>query len=457
MSLPVKHTGYPETSPSRNRRGKNPNLSDYAENKTAYSEIASTKTPSIIELQNLRMEDGRNYFVDTWPTPHSLTYKQIPDKISSKTFQPSPTPRWEGRKKTTVHVTFVFLKIGEIETIKEHFEADVYLQAKWREPLLDNTKTKVSDFSQFWNPELIIQNIFEDPKQKTWHEVRHTSKGEAYIYEMRRLKGKFYETMELNDFPFDVQGISVVLSSELTKDSVELIEDKEDLSCIYADCFSDSQEWELHDFVDVDPLDISAQYSRARENYPGLIATCCVSRRAGFFAWNVLVIVNLLTIFAFTTFAVSPNLVQNRLQLSFILMLAGISFRFVTNQSIPKISYLTHLDRYVLVSMMFSGFITFWHAILSRFSYSVQVQDKMDFWAFIVFAIGYFFFQLIFICAMLRQRHQKLKDIRTREKKFKAKAHSILGDFWGTFRKEVTGVTAILGLRNKTSVHSRPR
>jgi hypothetical protein len=29
--------------------------------------------------------------------------------------------------------------------------------------------------------------------------------GEAFIYEMRRVKGKFMETMELNDFPFDVQ------------------------------------------------------------------------------------------------------------------------------------------------------------------------------------------------------------------------------------------------------------
>jgi len=52
---------------------------------------------------------------------------------------------------------------------------------------------------------------------------------------------------------------------------------------------------------------------------------------------------NLLSIFAFTTFAVDPTLTQNRLQLSFILTLAGISFRFVTNQNIPKISYLTHL------------------------------------------------------------------------------------------------------------------
>jgi hypothetical protein len=34
-----------------------------------------------------------------------------------------------------------FLKIGEIDTLKENFSADVYIQARWREPLLDKVTT----------------------------------------------------------------------------------------------------------------------------------------------------------------------------------------------------------------------------------------------------------------------------------------------------------------------------
>jgi hypothetical protein len=45
------------------------------------------------------------------------------------------------------------------------------------------------------------------------------------------------------------------------------------------------------------------------------------------------------------TFAVDRALPQNRLQLSFTLVLTGVAFKFVANQSIPKISYLTHLVR----------------------------------------------------------------------------------------------------------------
>lgn len=38
-----------------------------------------------------------------------------------------------------VYIRVVFLKLGEIDTMKENFAADAFIQAKWREPELDNT------------------------------------------------------------------------------------------------------------------------------------------------------------------------------------------------------------------------------------------------------------------------------------------------------------------------------
>ena len=38
----------------------------------------------------------------------------------------------------------VFLKIGEIDTLKEQYEADVMIKAKWREPSLDKNNGNVS-------------------------------------------------------------------------------------------------------------------------------------------------------------------------------------------------------------------------------------------------------------------------------------------------------------------------
>ena len=43
-----------------------------------------------------------------------------------------------------VYVHTVFLKVGEIDTVKETFSADVYIQARWKEPLFDNQSDLVS-------------------------------------------------------------------------------------------------------------------------------------------------------------------------------------------------------------------------------------------------------------------------------------------------------------------------
>ena len=46
---------------------------------------------------------------------------------------------------------------------------------------------------------------------------------------------------------------------------------------------------------------------------------------------------------AFTTFSVTYNLPQNRLQLSFTLLLTAVTFKWVVVRCLPTISYLTTL------------------------------------------------------------------------------------------------------------------
>jgi len=45
--------------------------------------------------------------------------------------------------QVTVYIRVVFLKIGEIDTLKENFMADAFIQARWREPALDGQASQV--------------------------------------------------------------------------------------------------------------------------------------------------------------------------------------------------------------------------------------------------------------------------------------------------------------------------
>ena len=46
--------------------------------------------------------------------------------------------------QVTVYIRVIFLKIGEIDTLKEKYAADVFIQARWREPALDGQTHLVS-------------------------------------------------------------------------------------------------------------------------------------------------------------------------------------------------------------------------------------------------------------------------------------------------------------------------
>ena len=59
---------------------------------------------------------------------------------------------------------------------------------------------------------------------------------------------------------------------------------------------------------------------------------------------------------AFATFSVEKDLPQNRLQLSFTLVLTAVAFKSVVNSSLPRISYLTYMVK--LCFVLFSWLLT---------------------------------------------------------------------------------------------------
>ncbi|CAH8439133.1 unnamed protein product [Dicrocoelium dendriticum] len=123
-------------------------------------------------------------------------------------------------EKVSVEVRVVFLKIGEIDTLKEYYYADAFIQAKWREPKLDGRtvdEPTVTELEQFWNPQIYIDNILSETKETQWLVAQKNEAGEMYLVERRRIKGVFLETLELNDFPLDVQVSEEVCETLYTK------------------------------------------------------------------------------------------------------------------------------------------------------------------------------------------------------------------------------------------------
>ena len=133
----IYHADIAHGSPRKLSKKKYRNLaevSDYASDFTGNS----TKTPSIVGLENLRVLPAENFHVPEF-SPRKLD--NVPKKKPVQVFKPGFSTS-EGRRHTQVLIKVVILKVGEIETIKEYFEADVFIQARWREPVLDNMEVR---------------------------------------------------------------------------------------------------------------------------------------------------------------------------------------------------------------------------------------------------------------------------------------------------------------------------
>ncbi|XP_067667672.1 cys-loop ligand-gated ion channel-like [Haliotis asinina] len=317
-----------------------------------------------------------------------------------------------------VSLKIVFLKISNIDTIKEEYLADIFLSARWREPALDNInkKTKKIDWESYFDPKLNIQNNIGELKQTTWRELQTESGGETYVMERRRIKGKFFEKLELEDFPFDIQDLSILITSESPPTDVELVELNSTVSHVNVDSFVDQQEWGLYDFVVGEKRLMPNEYSSIKYKRPGFIFRCCAVRKVGYFTWNIMLVITMISSLSFAAFSVDRELPQRRIQLSLTLILTMVTFKFVASQSVPKLSYLTYLDRYILLSMSFLFLVCCWHAVVALYKSDDDTAGMMDYCAFFTFLGLYLFGQLTFVVivgskfAFKRRQKERLEE-----------------------------------------------
>ncbi|CAF1489915.1 unnamed protein product [Rotaria sordida] len=303
-----------------------------------------------------------------------------------------------------VYVRLVFLRIGEIDTLNERYQAQASIEARWpvelnklslhlsnddQKRLSDGKSISLQNYAQSnWHPQLYIENTFGELKEQ----IRYTAKkskedNQIYICEHRDIKGLFWEKLELHHFPSDVQDLSISIASMFYDDKVILIADPNHLSGVNREAFVDQQEWSLYEHVDTqqrfakefifddddddddeEENDNNNQLNNTNNNEDRkrsiLTITCHAARRSSYFYWNGYCLILLITLLSFCIFAIPPHLTGNRIQISCTLLLTSITFRWVVNRSLPTISYLTSMDIYAILCIFILIILCIWHAII---------------------------------------------------------------------------------------------
>lgn len=289
-------------------------------------------------------------------------------------------------QKRIVQVKIVFLSLSSIDTSAEKFSAEVYIEAKWEVFNKDEFTAKTPS----WTPSVFIINYLNIIETKKWFKKIKINEEKMFIYEVQKIKGDFFEKLELQHYPFDIQKLHVKLVSSVDYNECALVPSDDNGSSILHDGFRDLKEWLLYDFVGIEENTfIHTPYEEKECKRSIINFYCVVSRKTEYFYWNSFFLIFLLTILSLVSFAVPVDQLGDRLDVQFNLILSLVSFKWVINEDLPSLDYLTVLDLYSIFSLVFLSFITLWHSIVSYLSRYNDEYTSVDAYFFIVILVIY--------------------------------------------------------------------
>jgi hypothetical protein len=170
-------------------------------------------------------------------------------------------------KVKTVYIRLMFFRIGEIDTLNEKYHAQASVEARWvvdfeklaanlspddQKHLIDGKSVSLIKYAEtHWHPQLYVENAVGETKEQIRYSARKSRKdNEYYVCEHRDVKGFFWEKLELQHFPSDVQDLTISIASMFFNDKVVLCADPHHQSAVNREAFVDQQEWILYEHVD---------------------------------------------------------------------------------------------------------------------------------------------------------------------------------------------------------------
>ena len=129
----------------------------------------------------------------------------------------------------------------------------------------------------------------------------------------------------------------------------------------------------------------------------------------------------LITVLGFVPFAFDQNGPQFRCQVTCLLLIASVNFRWTLTQRLPSLGYLTSLDKYAIGSLFTLTLLCCWHALIgsnaitSDISYKRQIDSGVLYASACLFTIYNLIFMFWFIKKLIRIRQTFSKKTSANE------------------------------------------
>jgi len=248
----------------------------------------------------------------------------------------------------------ILAEIVEIDDVKNTFSVDFCLE------IACDAITRQRDvpLDKRWVPSFSLFNT-NNERLLSPHATFRRNNADQEVYVLNWL-AEFRESLELYKFPFDRQFLH--LSFEARNCTFELVD---------LDVGTYLPNWTLI-------KDITPKFSPSQKQCKLPIK---LERRVSYYWWNVVFVLFILNLLAFTVVAIEPNAFSSRQSTSITLVLSGVAHKLNLNQLLPPIPYLTLMDFYTIGSFLLIAFMVLENFVI-RFLYDslgAAIAEQIDY------------------------------------------------------------------------------
>jgi len=333
----------------------------------------------------------------------------------------------EGEEQRRVGIYICYYSFGNIVLHEHSYDCKFRLNIDW-EPTKAELKrifaagkakgidTTMLDYIP-WNGLVFTNSIdlsFSEPfgKPNLFWSAHHQK---FLFFASGMVTGTFRENYELHNFPFDCQDLKLIIElGDATKQvwrhsgmcPVNVKVQKTNLSI---------QDYHLHDVF----CTYSATkqiHSTKRKRYAEFHCVIKLQRRWEAYSVRMFLVISMVSLSSVASFLMDEDLFAERMAHTTTVMLTGIAFTFVVNNSLPVLPYLTYLDRYITCQILFT-FSTGVMACLPQILQNLNDEDFFSNMAVIALCL-WIAMHFVLLVDGLRRYCIETKKIRTYEPEY---------------------------------------
>lgn len=321
----------------------------------------------------------------------------LPPQTLTAEFENEPPPKQKQQNRiirpsidgeaTEIEILIYVIDVDEVDSADQTFAASVFYRARWKDPSLahpgpESIQERTIDV---WTPQLIIVN-----KQMSWKsfpEFVEISPDGTVNYR-QQLWGKFSQPFKLHEFPLDKQTLSIqIVSVGLSEERVNivpLILDN-DLSSSIASEFS------LPDFKVISWEAKPQPYFPFKDEVaiPGFEMKLTVKRLSGYYVFKTIIPLCLIIMMSWLPRWIDPKQIGANIGISTTAFLTLVAYLFAITVLLPKVSYITRMDRFILLStfVVFLGMIqTVVSTVLVK-NNKLKLAQNLDLWGRLIYPV----------------------------------------------------------------------